>query len=50
MWKQVSPFSLSPFSFAPNTDYPPSDKGCDKLPIDVVNNYFSLGKKKYTLI
>ena len=30
-------------SYTPNTDYPPSDKGIDKLPSDVVNNYFSLG-------
>jgi len=27
----------------PRKDFPPSEKGVDKLPLDVVNNYFSLG-------
>jgi diacylglycerol kinase (ATP) len=30
-------------SYTPNLDFKPSDKGTDKLPTDVVNNYFSLG-------
>ncbi|XP_023345984.1 eye-specific diacylglycerol kinase isoform X2 [Eurytemora carolleeae] len=30
-------------SHQPNPEYPPSDKGEDRLPMQVVNNYFSLG-------